>query len=116
MSQEMNEIAKTIVAQLGGFSLLKLLLGTRQLVFNDRGIRFDIQGCAKINNVQIDYDAGMDLYKMKFFHLSERKASLNLVAEYDDIYADQLCDMIESETGLFLEPMRIQIAGQYASV
>jgi hypothetical protein len=112
----MNEITETIVQQLGGLALLRLMLGTRQVTFNDRGIRFDIHGCSKINCVQIDYDAGMDLYKMKFFHVSGRKASLNLIAEYDDVYADQLCDMIESETGLFLGPVRIQIAEQYAPV
>ena len=116
MNQKMNEIVKTIIDQLGGAGLLRLMLGTRQLIFNDHGIRFDIHGCSKINRVQIDYDAGMDLYKMKFFHVSGRKASLNLIAEYDEVYADQLCDMIKSETGLFLGPMRIQIAEQYARV
>ena len=88
--------------------MLRLLLGTRQVIFNDHGIHFDIHGCAKINRVQINYDAGMDLYKIKFLHVSGCKASLNLVAEYNDIYADQLCGMIESETGLFLGPFRIR--------
>ncbi len=112
----MNEIAETIVQQLGGLALLRLMLGTRRVTFNDHGIRFDIRGCAKINYVQIDYDAGMDLYQMKFFRVSTSKASLNLVSEYDGVYADQLCDIIESKTGLFLGLVRIQIAGQYAPV
>ena len=107
---------KTIVDQLGGLTLLRLLLGTRQVIFNENGICFDIQGCAKINRVQIEYDAGMDLYKMKFFRVPAPKAPLNLVAKYEEVYADQLCDMIEFETGLFLGPMRIQIAEQYARV
>lgn len=112
----MNEIAENIVQQLGGLALLRLMLGTRQVTFNDRGIRFDIRGCAKINYVQIEYDAGMDLYQMKFFRVSASKASLTLVSECDDLYADQLCDIIESKTGLFLGPVRIQIAGLYAHV
>lgn len=116
MSQKMNEIVKTIIDQLGGARLLRLLLGTRQVIFNDHGIHFDIHGCAKINRVQINYDAGMDLYKIKFLHVSGCKASLNLVAEYNDIYADQLCGMIESETGLFLGPFRIRMMKQCARV
>ncbi len=111
---EINETAKTIIQQLGGLTLLRLLLGTRQVLFSNNGVRFDIHGCAKINCVKIEYDAGMDLYQMKFFRVSAHKASLNLVAQYEEVYADQLCDMIESETGLFLGPLRIQMVQRYA--
>jgi uncharacterized protein YwlG (UPF0340 family) len=111
---KINETAKTIIQQLGGLTLLRLLLGTRKVLFNDKGIDFDIQGCAKINRVHIEYDAGMDLYKMKFFRVPASKAPLNLVAQYEEVYADQLCDMIESETGLFLGPLRIQMVQRYA--
>lgn len=116
MSQEMNEIAKTILDQLGGLPLLRLLLGTRQVVFSSNGIHFDIHGCAKINRVQIDYNAGMDLYQMKFFRVSTSRVPFNLIAEYEEVYADQLGNMIEAETGLFLRPMRIQRVQRYAGV
>ena len=111
---EINETAKTIIQQLGGLTLLRLLLGTRKVLFNDNGIRFDIHGCRKINHIKIEYNEGADLYDVKFFRYD--KLSLRVIAEYDDVYADQLCDMIESETGLFLGPIRIQIAEQYARV
>jgi hypothetical protein len=55
-----------------------------------------------------------DLYEVKFFRYD--KLNLRVIAEYEDVYADQLCNLIESETGLFLGPMRIQIAEQYARV
>jgi uncharacterized protein YwlG (UPF0340 family) len=116
MSREMNQIAKTIVDQLGGMGLLRLLLGTRQVLFNDQGIRFDIHGCKKINCIKIEYNAGTDLYDVKFLrnNPSAYQLGLHAVAEYDEIYADQLRELIESETGLFLGPIRIQMVGQYA--
>ena len=107
---EINETAETIIQQLGGLALFRLLLGTRKLLFNDKGIDFDIQGCSKINRIRIEYNEGIDLYWIKFFRYIATRASLNLVAEYEGIYADQLNDLIESQTGLFFRPFRIQRA------
>ena len=104
----MNTIAATIVERLGGLSLLRLLLGTHKVVFDAKGIHFDIQGCAKINRAQIAYRESVDLYWITFFHYRPSKMVLDLIADYEKVYADQLRGMIESETGLFLRPMRIQ--------
>jgi hypothetical protein len=104
----MNEITETIVQQLGGLVLLRLLLGTRQVLFNDKGIRFDIHGCKKINQIQIEYDKGVDAYQIKFLHYPQARTDLSLIAHYKEIYCDQLVSLIESETGLYLRPVRIQ--------
>lgn len=104
----MNTIAATIVEQLGGLGLLRLLLGTHKVVFDAKGIHFDIQGCAKINRIQIAYRESVDLYRITFFHYRPSKTALDLIADYEEVYADQLREMIESETGLFLRPIRIQ--------
>lgn len=104
----MNEIAATIVQQLGGIKLLRLMLGTRQVLYNETGICFDMAGCSRVNRIQIKYDKGEDTYQVKFLKYRFVGPALILVAEYTDIYCDQLRDLIESETGLYLRPIHIQ--------
>ena len=104
----MNEIAEIIVQQLGGLALLRLLLGTRRVLFNEKGIRFDIHGCKKINQIQIEYDESMDTYQVKFLHYRPARMDLSLIANYEETYCDQLVSLIESETGLYLRPVHIQ--------
>lgn len=111
----MNEIAETIVQQLGGLALLRLMLGTRQVLFNEKSIHFDIHGCSHVNRVQIEYDDGLDTYRVKFFNYRPANIALTLIANHEDIYCDQLVSLIESETGLYLRSVRIQRV-QHASI
>ena len=83
--------------------LAHLYITTRlqKKLYSIHGIRFYLRGCLKINCIQIEYDKGTDLYKMKFFHTNSSdssNASLRLITEHEDVYPHHLGRIIESET------------------
>ena len=101
-------IAQTIAQQLGGASLA--LLGSHTLIDLEDGLQFRIQGCEKINLIQIVLDP-CDTYTVKFCQVQATKKndlgipytemSWETVSVHKGIYCDMLHDVIEQETGLY---------------
>lgn len=90
-------IANTIKDQLGRMTLM--MIGTKQLAAIQNGIRI-VHSCrgSKTNRIEITLN-GLDLYDMKFIKVWGQK--VNTIAEVENVYCDQLHEMIEQHTGLY---------------
>ena len=53
------------------------------------------------NALRITLDPS-DTYTMKFFKINPRKLTVDTVREIEDVYCDQLTEIFERETGLYL--------------
>lgn len=98
-----QEIAQTIAQQMGGLRRLQMFTGAKHFVAIDYGLTFRIpgKGFAKdsINVVRITLTP-RDLYDMEFLRL--RGTTLKLVRSYHGVYCDQLVELFEEATGLYL--------------
>lgn len=96
--EERSQIAMTILEQLGGNRFMAMT-GAKNLAFGDNGsLQFKIgRNAGKITNVVIELGAS-DLYTVKFYKI--RAAKCDLVKELDGVYADQLCKVFTSVTGM----------------
>lgn len=91
------EIAKTISHQIGHKALY--MIGAKNLVAEKNGLSFKIGRNSKcVNYIQITLNA-LDLYKMTFCYISAK--GYKVVSEVENIYFDQLNNMIERYTGLY---------------
>jgi hypothetical protein len=109
-----KEISDTILQQLGGTGSLKAFTNAKNFTYSKDGTTsFQFSLCKKSNAVKIRLN-GNDLYDVEFVKAgskSERIEGTNLkfrtstrktVSEYEDICCDQLVNLFERETGLYL--------------
>lgn len=81
---------------------LRAMLGTKMIIRTETGIRFDLHRAAhRVTLCDLDYDAGFDLFTMKFYKIPKWEAP-QLVKEYNMLYGDQLKEVFEHYTGLDL--------------
>jgi hypothetical protein len=96
--EEQMQIAKTILAQLGGHKFV-VMTGAKHILATDHGLRFRIgRNKTRANIVKIDLDLGKDLYMMEFGYV--RKYEYFVQERFDDLYADQLGPIFEDYTGM----------------
>lgn len=95
-----NDIANTILQQLGG-SKVSSFIGVKQFVAINNGlqIKWSAKSKNKSNLVTISLN-GNDLYDVRFSNI--RGLNVTLKSEHLDMYCDQLIDLFETETGLYL--------------
>jgi hypothetical protein len=91
-------VANTIISQLGGFKRLKMFTGANNFVAYPNGVSFKIKS-KSVNYVKIILNS-MDLYDLTFAKISGDK--LINVKEFNGIYNDQLVDIFENTTGMYL--------------
>lgn len=94
-------VAQTILAQLGGMNRLTAMVGVELFLDRGNGVSFKFKGSRKANVCQITLDAS-DTYTVKMQKFQPRKLTITDVYESDGIYADQLIDTFEQQTGLYL--------------
>jgi len=103
---EALQTAETIFNQLGGQKRLKFFVGANTFTFHNRpeieqvDAGFKFKACPKANLVKVTYHRCPDVYTVKFFKLG--KASVKEISKHEHIYCDQLVELFEKETGLFL--------------
>lgn len=98
-TREQNmEIARTILAQLGGRQA-QVMMGMQNMVAVDNGLQFKFKGCPAYNCLRIILNA-MDLYEVTFFKL--RKFSIVDDLVVDNVHVEDLRGLIEEKTGLYL--------------
>lgn len=90
----MNEIAKTILEQLGG-GMFRAMTGAKDFVATEKGLKFSLPSSyngIKAVSVELRVD---DTYDLRFLKpdFSERKS-------YDGVYAEDLRRIFTEETGL----------------
>ena len=95
------EIAKIIINQLGGIGRLTAMVNAKHFVYSetDNWVAFKFSGSKKFNYVKITLN-GKDLYDVNFKKLV--KFDVRKTVDYNDIYCDQLVELFESETKLYL--------------
>jgi len=89
-------IATTIRDQIGRPALF--MLGAKNLMAHQSSLSFRIRGSSKVNYVKVTLN-GNDLYDMEFGKVWGHNYTIK--AEAKDVYADQLHDLIETNTGLY---------------
>jgi len=97
-----NEIATTILQQLGGSRKLQMMIGLKQVISEPLGVTlvFPLPSHeGAVNRVRITLN-GLDLYDMEF--IRTRGTSLKVVKEFDNVYAEDLKSMFEKGTGLYI--------------
>ena len=95
-----QEIATTILNQLGGFGRLNAMLGIKDLFAVENGVRFKIKvRGAKANYIKITLNS-LDLYDVELGKLWGSK--YKVIKKAESIYADMLKDLIEDTTGCYL--------------
>lgn len=97
-----NQIAATIVNQLGGGRKLQMFIGLKQLINEPLGVTLVFpkpKHAGAVNRVRITLN-GKDLYDMEF--IRTRGSSVKVVKEFNDVYAEDIKDRFEEGTGLFI--------------
>jgi len=96
--EESIQIAKTILSQLGGQNKLVAFTGAYNFVVGDGAVMFRIKNRG-VNFVKVKLN-GSDLYDVTFGRISG--TNYKIVEELDDVYAEDLIDIFEKETGMYL--------------
>ena len=102
-----KEVANTILQQLGGRRLIAMTGAKDFITHNDQcgGLSFRIPQMTgiKVNYVKVILN-GMDLYDVEFGRI--RGNNYKVLSSFTDIYAEDLIELVEKETGLFLQHWR----------
>jgi hypothetical protein len=100
-----NQIAETILEQLGGQKMFRMIgvkrigIGTHSVV-----LHFTARALEGINKINVTLDPS-DTYTVQFFRSTVKGDDLKY--EINDIYNDQLIPLIENKTGLALKMHKI---------
>ena len=102
-----NETAREYAAFLthdkhNPFGALRAMLGTKMIIRTETGIRFDLHGALhRVTLCSLDYDAGLDLFTLRFYKNKRFEGNV-VVKEFDSLFFDQLKEVFENYTGLYL--------------
>jgi hypothetical protein len=101
-----QEIAQTILSQIGGQRRLVLMTGAKQFVAIESGLQFKIGGGAKdgINCVRVTLTP-MDEYNVEFLRV--RGMTCKTVAKHEGAHAEDLAPLFSKQTGFTLAIPRV---------
>ncbi len=98
------------------FGVLSVMIGARKFLKSDKDnfIQFHFSMCKKASICKLQYDAGQDLYNMIFTKVKRTRMidpylgryfynkTLETAQEFRSLQSDQLKDVFEEFTGLYL--------------
>lgn len=98
-------IAKTILQQIGG-RRFAAITGSRDFIDMGNGLRMSLaRNKTSANRLDIIYDAGADLYNMRFYRKTFSKKTFECktkdIETHEGIYCDMLEEMFTMVTGLY---------------
>ena len=98
-------IAKTILQQIGG-RRFAAMTGSKDFIDMGNGLRMSLaRNRTSANRLDIIYDAGLDLYNMRFYRRTFSKKTCECktkdIATHEGIYCDMLEEMFTMVTGLY---------------
>ena len=98
-------IAQTILQQIGGKRFIAMT-GSRDFIDMGNGLRMSLaRNKTSANRLDIIYDAGADLYNMRFYRKTFSKKTFECrtkdIAVHEGIYFDMLEEMFTMVTGLY---------------
>ena len=93
-------IAKTILQQIGG-RRFAAMTGSKDFIDMGNGLRMSLaRNKTSANRLDIIYDAGLDLYNMRFYRRTFSKKTFECktkdIATHEGIYCDMLEEMFTS--------------------
>jgi hypothetical protein len=98
--QERIQIANTIISQMNtNQNKLRAMLGAKDFVLLDAGLAFKFKMNPNMNYVKIELN-GKDLYDITFKKVGTKHTKD--VKVINDVYCDELIEIFESTTGLYL--------------
>lgn len=99
---ENRHIAETIAAQMGGVPRLQMFADAKSFMVIERGLSFCVKPVESMrpNLVEVTLNY-MDTYDLSFKRIKSNRDVI-VVKEVKNVYCDQLMDIFEENTGLFL--------------
>ncbi len=104
-----KQVAETILSQMGGYNRLSAMIGAKHLFQVEEGGKCGLSfrfGGSKVHNYCRVLLNGNDLYDVHISRVVKARGEFRYeyknVAEYTDIFADQLMDLFEETTNLYL--------------
>ena len=109
MNTQTKQIIENILLWMTGSrntNRLVAMIGANKLTFDQRkesetSFIFNFKGCRKYNRCFVTYDYGKDLYNLKLFKIN-MKTFESVEAKFDGLFGDQLKEIFEQETKLYL--------------
>ena len=103
--RRMNMIAKTILEQIGG-RRFAAMTGSKDFIDMGNGLRMSLaRNKTSANRLDIIYDAGTDLYNMRFYRKTFSKKTFESkskdVEVHEGIFFDMLEEVFTQVTGLY---------------
>ena len=77
------------------------MTGAWGFVGDDNSLTFRFKSCRQANICKIELNS-MDTYTVTFFKMNKKSLECPIVKEFAMVYCDQLMDIFESVTGLYL--------------
>ena len=98
-------IAKTILEQIGG-RRFAAMMGSKDFIDMGNGLRMSLaRNKTSANRLDIIYDAGADLYNMRFYRKTFSKKTFESktkdIETHEGIYCDMLEEMFMMVTGIY---------------
>lgn len=101
MMSEGKTIAMQTLEYLGGVPRLQVMIGANNFIFDEKGaVSFKFMKSEYPANKLVLELNGLDLYVMKFVKVHGKREEV--VREIDGLFFDQLKEIFEEETGLYL--------------
>lgn len=102
LSELDEETLKAVIGHFGGLRNLRMLVGASDFVVGDAQVRFSFKGCRRANKVVVQYEVGTDTYHFRIGKLNKQTWEFDTILDEYGVYNDQLMDMFEQATGLYL--------------
>lgn len=97
--EEAQAMADQTVSYLGGYGRLYTMIGAKHFQYDKEGkLTFKFALCKTANYVSFKLEN--DLYTVQFLKVSKR--SMKVAQEYEGLFFDQLREVFERYTGLYL--------------
>lgn len=100
MSNTNMQVAETILSQLGGAGRLRAMCGCKDFGAGDQSLQFKVGSNAKKVTACVVTLEPSDTYRVTFF--TGRGVNMREARRIEDVYADSLVAVFESETGMYL--------------
>ena len=96
-----REYAAMLTRNRRPFAALRLMLGTSMIFRTGNGIRFDLHGGGRFSLCELSYNAGDDLFEIRFYRGGKVAETLTM------LWGDQLTEVFERHSGLRITVPRI---------
>ena len=97
-----SNVAEIILKQMGGTGRIQMMTGAKSFVYDFESVQFKFlnRKRSKPNSCKVTYDSGQDFYTVNFDRVD--RYNIKALNVFHGIYADQLVNLFETETGLYL--------------